>query len=111
MAILLEMYTREKGNITNLLYIKRVIEIIGVDDGSTDDAVKIFQMLKVTTLRQNHKGPGTARKLGARHARGNIVVLVDAAMVFATNYVSRLVTPIISGQAIAACHWNEKVSN
>ena len=82
-----------------------------MDDGSTDDSLMIYHMLKVITLRQNHKGPGTARKLGARHARGNIVVLVDAAMVFATNYVSRLVTTIISGQAIAGCHWNEKVSN
>lgn len=86
-------------------------EIIAVDDGSTDGSVGICEQLKVEVLRQNHRGPGAARNLGARHAKGNILVLIDADMVFATDYVSRLVTPIISGEAIATCHWNEKVSN
>ncbi len=86
-------------------------EIIAVDDGSTDGSVEICEQLKVEVLRQNHRGPGAARNLGARHAKGNILVLIDADMVFATDYVSKLVTPIIRGEAVATDHWNETVAN
>lgn len=86
-------------------------EILVVDDGSKDNSVKICEQLKITVLKQDHKGPGAARNLGARNAKGNILVLVDADMTFAPDYVSKLVAPIISGKTVATCHWNEMVSN
>jgi len=87
------------------------LEILVVDDGSTDDSAKICEHLGINVLRQHHRGPGAARNLGARNAKGNILVLIDADMVFATDYVSRLVAPIIRGKAVATCHWNERVDN
>ncbi len=87
------------------------LEILVVDDGSIDDSAKICERLGINLLRQHHRGPGAARNVGARNANGNILVLVDADMVFAPDYVSRLVAPIIRGEAIATCYWNEMVSN
>ncbi len=87
------------------------LEILVVDDGSIDDSAKICEHLGISVLRQHHRGPGVARNLGARNAKGNILVLIDADMVFAPDYVSKLVAPIITGEAIATCHWNEMVSN
>jgi len=87
------------------------LEIIVVDDGSTDRTVAVCKALGVKVLRQSHKGPGAARNFGARVAKGNILVFADADMVFDRLYVEKLVEPIIKGEAIATCHWGEKVLN
>lgn len=87
------------------------LQVLTVDDGSVDESVRICEDLKIAVLRQKHRGPGTARNLGARNARGNILVFVDADMVLGPDYVSKLVAPIISGQAVATCHWDEQVLN
>jgi glycosyltransferase involved in cell wall biosynthesis len=87
------------------------IEVIVVDDGSKDRTFAICEALGVKTLSQSHKGPGAARNIGALNSKGNILVFVDADMEVAPNYVSKLVEPIIRGEAIATCHWNEMVAN
>lgn len=63
-------------------------EIIVVDDGSTDSS-KSF-----ATLHQKHQGPGAARNLGARKAKGGVLVFVDADMEFEPNFIEKLVDPI-----------------
>jgi len=89
----------------------RPLETVVVDDGSTDRSVEICQGLGIHVYLQKHRGPGAARNLGARHATGNILVFIDADMTFALDYIEKLVSPIIKGEAIATCHWNEKVAN
>src|SRR3972149_6804264 len=79
-------------------------EIILVDDGSTDKTLDILAGLreKIPNLRifeQLHKGPGTARNLGAKKASGEILVFVDADMAFEKNFLKNLVRPIVSGNA------------
>jgi len=86
------------------------LEILAVDDGCVENSARICENLKIRVLRGAHKGMGAAGNVNARNANGNILVLVDADMVFAPDYVSRLVAPIIRGEAIATCHWNEMVS-
>jgi len=72
------------------------IEIIFVDDGSTDRTLEIVKKFKnIKILRQNHRGPGYARNLGAKNAKGEILVLVDSDMVFDKNFVKALTKPII----------------
>ena len=71
-------------------------EIIVVDDGSTDktlDIVKRFKEIKI--LKQNHKGPGAARNLAAKQAKGKILILIDADMTFHKDYLKNLIQPII----------------
>ena len=87
------------------------LEIIVVDDGSKDKTIAVSEAIGIRTFRQSHKGPGAARNLGARNATGNILVFIDADMTFDPDYVSELIKPIISGETIATCHWNEMVSN
>ena len=54
-------------------------EIIVVDDGSTDDTRAVCEASKVRVLTHPYsKGNGAAIKTGARHARGDIIVFMDA---------------------------------
>ncbi|MDO8487533.1 MAG: glycosyltransferase family 2 protein [Candidatus Curtissbacteria bacterium] len=86
-------------------------EIIIVDDGSTDESPQIVKAFGVTLLKQNHKGPGPARNLGAKRAKGQVLVFVDADMTFEKNFVKDLVSPVIKGQTIGTFSKNEMVKN
>ncbi|MDP3994867.1 MAG: glycosyltransferase family 2 protein [bacterium] len=102
-SIIIPVYNEEKTigecleSLSGQTYID--IEIIVVDDGSTDttslklrSAVKTFG-IKVFT--QDHLGPGAARNLGAKKAKGEILVFVDADMTFDSRFIEMLVKPII----------------
>lgn len=55
------------------------IEIIVVDDASTDDTAAVAAANGATVLRlPGNRGPSAARNLGAAHARGEILFFLDA---------------------------------
>lgn len=62
----------------------KVIEIIFVDDGSTDNTVSLLESFKqhskidVTVITQENKGPGGARNTGLKEAKGQYIWFVDS---------------------------------
>ena len=58
----------------------RPLEIIIVDDGSTDSGPQIIKEFgnRVQSLRQNNAGPSAARNAGLQLARGEIIGFLDA---------------------------------
>ena len=82
------------------------LEIIVVDDGSTDTTPQLLRGASKTgsvkVFFQAHKGPGAARNLGAKEANGEILVFVDADMVFKKDFVEKLVKPIIEDKSLPA---------
>ncbi len=87
------------------------LEIIIVDDGSSDKTKEIVKNFPVKLLEQKHLGPGLARNLGAKEAKGDILVFVDADMVFDEKFIERLVAPILKGEAIGTFSKQELVLN
>ena len=57
------------------------IEVICIDDGSTDNSneiLKRFECSKLKIFRQSNMGLGAARNVGIRLARGEFITFVDA---------------------------------
>jgi glycosyltransferase involved in cell wall biosynthesis len=56
------------------------LELLVVDDGSTDDTVNhpALQDPRIRVLRQQNAGPASARNLGLAQARGELIAFIDA---------------------------------
>ena len=88
------------------------LEIIFVDDGSTDKTLELLNEYKgIKVLKQDHKGPGAARNLGVNESKGETIVFVDADMEFNKDYIEKLVKPILEGKTIGTNHPEEIVKN
>lgn len=87
------------------------LEIIVVDDGSTDKSRDTANKYGVRLFEQSHSGPGNARNLGASKANGEILAFLDADMKYDKYYIERLIQPIIAEKTIGTFNKNEYVAN
>jgi len=89
------------------------LEVIVVDDGSTDGTASIVERLRlpsVRVIRQLNAGKPAALNTGIAHARGELLILVDGDTVFEPDAVGRLVQPF-ADPAVGAVSGNTKVAN
>lgn len=107
-----------KQSVKDLPAGRQGFEVVVVDDGSSDNSkVKIqkskiqFKNQKITLLEQSHKGAGAARNLGAKHAKGEILVFVDSDMTFDRNFLKNLIKPIVTNKIAGTFSKDEIVAN
>lgn len=86
------------------------IEIVLIDDGSTDNSLSICQKYynrypkKIQVLNQKNMGASIARKEGLQSAKGQYIVFVDSDDFVAKNYISALYSGIQAyNSKIAIC--------
>lgn len=88
------------------------VELIIVDDGSTDASVQIITRLaarypdRITVLHQTNSGPYHARNQGLAHARGNFIAFLDADDTWHPDALNQLHAAMTETLAdVAYCGW------
>jgi cellulose synthase/poly-beta-1,6-N-acetylglucosamine synthase-like glycosyltransferase/peptidoglycan/xylan/chitin deacetylase (PgdA/CDA1 family) len=89
------------------------IEVVVVDDGSTDDTAALAEGLRlpnVRVVRTPNGGKANALNTGVALARHNLIVMVDGDTVFESDSIRRLVQPF-ADPSVGAVAGNVKVGN
>jgi len=93
-SILVPAYNEEKTiaktlkSLLKLNYPKSLLEIIAINDGSTDNTLKImkkFEKYGVKVIDKPNGGKASALNAGLKIAKGNIIVCMDADSVVSKN--------------------------
>ena len=79
------------------------VEIIVVDDASTDESAAVAARLAVRLVRlPANVGPAAARNCGARHARSDILLFVDSDVIVAPGVLDHVTTLLGNRPDVAA---------
>jgi len=79
------------------------LEVIIVDDGSTDGTDKVLATVEDSTVRvvrhAVNQGKGAALRSGIEAARGQLILTLDADLEYSPDELPRLLRPILEGRA------------
>lgn len=79
------------------------LEIVAVDDGSTDGTDKILATLEDSTVRvlthRSNRGKGACIRTALEHLRGDLVLVQDADLEYDPAEWPRLLDPVLRGRA------------
>lgn len=90
----------------------RPIEIIIIDDGSTDDTVNISKQLalehkEIRVFHQKNQGPGVAREHGRLQAKGDFIQYLDSDDLLLPNKFSNQVSALEDNPKAQVCYGKE----
>ena len=93
------------------------LEILLIDDGSTDDSLQKCNAFKkmdkrIKVFHKKNGGLSSARNLGLQNATGEYICFVDSDDYVENNYIELLLTTIISKNTdVAVCSFFEDNAN
>lgn len=115
-SVLVPAYNEAKcieNTVRSLMASEHPIEVLVVDDGSSDGTARIVEDLllpNVRVVRQHNAGKPAALNRGLANARHDIVVMMDGDTVFEPATVRELVQPF-ADPSVGAVAGNAKVGN
>src|SRR6185437_12799684 len=66
------------------------IDIILVDDNSTDDTVAVAKKFQVKVVKSGYKNIERAKSIGIEHARGDLILFLDAdVLLYSLKWISQ----------------------
>ncbi|MBN1425073.1 glycosyltransferase [Candidatus Fermentibacteria bacterium] len=89
------------ASIRGMDYSAQKLELLVVDNGSTDDSSSVARELGATVLSESQPGPYAARNCGAAAARGDILAFTDADCVLDPGWATAVEQAM--GRYDAAC--------
>ncbi len=109
-SVVIPAYNEEKtmgdvlcSTISVMESLRMPFEIIVVDDGSTDNTRRIATRYKATVLSNGkNRGKGYALRNGFKHAKGDIIVTLDADGAHTPKEIPNLIDPLFKGVDIVA---------
>jgi cellulose synthase/poly-beta-1,6-N-acetylglucosamine synthase-like glycosyltransferase/peptidoglycan/xylan/chitin deacetylase (PgdA/CDA1 family) len=115
-SVLVPAYNEAKcieNTVRSLMRSEHPIEVLVVDDGSTDGTARIVEALdlpNVRVIRQVNAGKPAALNRGIDNARYDLIVMMDGDTVFEPSTVRELVQPF-ADPSVGAVAGNAKVGN
>ena len=103
-SIVIPLYNEEKSIKSVINNIPRNLdcEIIVIDDGSTDNSLKVVKEINrevIVIEHEQNKGYGASILTGFEHAKGDIIVTMDSDGQHDPNEILQLIQPIIDKEA------------
>ena len=83
-SVIVPVYNREKSiracieSLLSLSYPKDKIEIIVVDNGSSDNTAKVISEYPITSIQEKKRGAASARNSGIEISKGEILAFTDS---------------------------------
>lgn len=89
-------YNEEKHLLACLWALSKIktrypIEIIGVDNASSDKTSLVYEVCGLPFYREDKKSPGFARQCGMDHAKGRYHIFIDSDTVYPPTYVETMI--------------------
>jgi glycosyltransferase involved in cell wall biosynthesis len=108
-SIIIPAYNEEK-NILEVLFSltqnrsSKSIEIIVVDNNSTDNTNTLVKATGVRCIEEKIQSITAARNAGLANARGNYILNADADSIYPPDWVEQMVNPLINNNKIAVVY-------
>lgn len=92
------------------------LEVIVIDDGSSDSTLKVCNALadkdnRLKVLHINNSGPSAARNYGLSQANGEFICFMDADDEMSPTMISQLVSSMQDGTDLVACGYKVRSNN
>lgn len=86
---------------------KYPVEILGVNNNSTDQTELVYQSLGLPYYNEPRQSPGFARQCGLQHARGKYHFFIDADTLYPSCYVDKMMEKLLEpGVSCVGTFWS-----
>ena len=105
-SVVIIAYNEEKHLLANLWSLSDSVcqypmEIIGVDNDSSDNTAEIFKMTGIPYYTEYEHSCGYARRCGLNHARGKYYICIDSDTMYPKKYIETLVKTLEKPNTVA----------